>query len=90
MWLTFCVITKHNMPCALSCLSLCDSMDSNLPGSSVYGIFQARILEWVPFPSPGDLPHPGIEPVSPVSSTVQADSLSAEHIGEVCDQYRQS
>ena len=32
---------------------------------SVHGIFQARILEWVAFPSPGALPHPGIEPVSP-------------------------
>ena len=33
-------------------------------GSSVRGILQARILECVPFPSPGDLPDPGIEPVS--------------------------
>ena len=30
-----------------SCLTLCDPMDCSLPGSSVYGIFQARILEWV-------------------------------------------
>ena len=29
------------------CLTLCDPMDCSLPGSSVYGIFQARILEWV-------------------------------------------
>ena len=29
----------------------------------------------LPFPSPGDLPHPGIEPVSPVSPALQADSL---------------
>ena len=35
------------------------------PGSSVHGISQARMLEWVPFPSPGDLPDPGIEPTSP-------------------------
>ena len=41
-------------------------MDSNLPGYSVHGIFQARILEWVAiFPSPEDLPDPGIKPVSP-------------------------
>ena len=39
-------------------------MDYSPPGSSVYGISQARILEWV-LPTPGDLPHPGIEPVSP-------------------------
>ena len=30
-----------------SCLTLCDPMDGSLPGSSVHGIFQARVLEWV-------------------------------------------
>ena len=33
--------------CAQLCLTLCDPMDCNLPGSFVHGIFQARILEWV-------------------------------------------
>ena len=32
---------------AQSCLTLCDPMDCNVPGSSVHGIFQTRILEWV-------------------------------------------
>ena len=32
---------------ALSCTTLCDPMDCSLPGSSVHGIFQARVLEWV-------------------------------------------
>ena len=36
-------------------------MDYSLPGFSVYGISQARIPEWLPFPSPGDLPNLGIE-----------------------------
>ena len=42
---------------------------------------RARILEWVafPFPSPGDLPNPGIEPWYP---TLQADSLPAEPQGK--------
>ena len=31
-----------------SCLTLCDPMDCSLPGSSVHGILQARILEWFP------------------------------------------
>ena len=31
------------------------------------GFPQARILEWLPFPPPGDLPNPGIEPASPVA-----------------------
>ena len=30
-----------------SCLTLCNSMDYSLPGSSIHGIFQARIPEWV-------------------------------------------
>ena len=35
---------------AQSCLTLCDPMDSSLSGSSVHGIFQARILVWVAMP----------------------------------------
>ena len=51
---------------AQSCLTLCNSMDYSPSGFSVHRILQARILEWgLPFPSPGDLPDPGIEPSSP-------------------------
>ena len=32
---------------AQSCLTVCDPMDCSPPGSSVHGIFQASILEWV-------------------------------------------
>ena len=32
---------------AQSCLTLCNPMDCSLPGFSVHGIFQARVLEWV-------------------------------------------
>ena len=45
----------------------------------VHGILQARILEWVAFLSPGDLPNPGIEPGSPA---LQANSLPAEPQGK--------
>ena len=31
---------------AQSCPTLCDPMDCRLPGSSVHGVFQARVLEW--------------------------------------------
>ena len=41
-----------------SCLTLCDPMDCSPPSSSVHGILQARILEWVAVPSSGDLPNP--------------------------------
>ena len=47
-----------------SCPILCNPMDCSLPGSSVHGILQARILEWVAIPYSGDLPNPGIEPAS--------------------------
>ena len=30
-----------------SCLTLCDPIDTSLPGSSIHGSFQARVLEWV-------------------------------------------
>ena len=46
---------------------------------AVHGILQARILEWVAFSSPGDLPNPGIKPRSP---TLQIDSLPAEPQGK--------
>ena len=50
---------------AQSCLTLCDPMDCGLPGSSVYGILQARILGWVAIPFSKNLRDPGIEPGSP-------------------------
>ena len=34
-----------------SCLTLCDPMDYSPPGSSVHGVLQARLLEWVAMPS---------------------------------------
>ena len=39
---------------AQSCPTLCDHMDDSPPGSSVHGILQARVPEWVATPSPGD------------------------------------
>ena len=43
------------------------------------GILQARTLEWLAFPFPGDLPNPGIKPRNPV---LQAGSLAAEPQGK--------
>ena len=62
-----------------SCPTLCDPMDYSPPGSSVHGILQARILEWVAMVhGSGDLPGPGTEPVSPA---LQVDSLPLRHQG---------
>ena len=69
---------KSETEVAQSCLTLCDPMDYSLPGFSVHGIFQARVAEQVAFPSPGDLPNPGIKPRSPA---LQADTLPSEPPG---------
>ena len=42
-----CMKVKSESEVAQSCLTLCDPMDCSLPGSSILGIFQARVLEWV-------------------------------------------
>ena len=79
-----CVLVKqhqHHWKLILLLLSvpkshptLCgDPRDCSLPGSSVHGISQARILE-----SLGNLPNPGIEPSSPAW---QVDSLLLTHLG---------
>ena len=60
-----------------SCRTLCDPTDCSLPGSSVRGVLQARILE-LPFPSPGDLPDPEIEPGSPVSPALEGGFSTTE------------
>ena len=57
----------------------CDPVDCSLPGSSIQGILQARILSGFPFPSPEDLPNPGTEPRSP---SLQEDSLPSDPPGE--------
>ena len=41
-----CMKVKSESEVAQSCLTLCDPMDCSPPGSSVQGIFQARVLEW--------------------------------------------
>ena len=60
---------------AQSCPTFCNPMDCSMPGSSVRGIVQARILEWVTISISRDLPDPGIEPVSPASPALQENSL---------------
>ena len=65
---------------AQSCLTLCDPMVCCLPGFSVHGILQERILEWVDIPfSRGTLLDPEIKPRAPA---LQADSLPSEPPGK--------
>ena len=61
------------------CLTLCDPMDCSLPGASVHGIIQGRILEWVAVPFSRRSSHPGIKLESP---ELQADSLPPKPPGK--------
>ena len=56
---------KKESEVAQSCPTLCDPMDCSLLGSSVHGVFLPEYWSGLPFPSPEDLPNPGIEPGSP-------------------------
>ena len=47
-----------------SCLTLCEPMDHSPTDSSVHGLLQAEYWSGLPFPTPGDLPNPGIQPES--------------------------
>ena len=55
------------------------TMDYSPTGSSLQGIFQTTILEWVDISYSGDLPHPGIKPMSSASPALQEDSLPLSH-----------
>ena len=75
---SFSEVKEVNTLVAQLCLTLCDPMDCSLPDSSVHGILQARILEWVAMPSSRmDLPYPGVKPGSPA---LQAGSLPLSYL----------
>ena len=62
-------------------------LDCSPPGSSVHGIFQVKILEWLPFPSTGDLPDQGS---NPCLLQWQVDSLSLSHWGSPYNSHQPS
>jgi len=66
------VKVKSESEVAQSCPTLCKPVDCSLPGSSVHGILQARILEWIAITFSEDPPDPGIEP---------RDQTQVSHIG---------
>ena len=74
------VEVKSESEVAQSCQTICDPMACNLhqaPPSR--GFSRQEYWSGLPFPSPGDLPDPGIEPRSP---TLQADTLPSEPPGK--------
>ena len=60
---------KSESEVAQSCLTLCDPMDCSLPGSSIHGIFQARVLEW------GAIAFSSSNPTPPLFSYVTLGEL---------------
>ena len=58
--------------------TLCDLIDCNLPGSSVHGFSRQEYWSGLPFPSPGDLPDPRIEPTSPA---LAGGFFTTSHLG---------
>ena len=65
-----------------SCLALRDPVHCSPPGSSVGGILQTRILEWLPCPPPGDLPDPGIKPAAFMSPALAGGLFAASSPGK--------
>ena len=66
------------------CLTLCDPMDCSLPGFSVRGVSQARILDWVAISFSSGSSDPGIKPTCLL---LQADSLPVRYLGSTAHSY---
>ena len=82
-WL--CRTHVMEMVCILShfiCVQLFATPWTGLPGSSVQGILQARILKWVSMQPPGCVPDPGIKPTFLATPALQVDSLPTESPGK--------
>ena len=76
-----CLVTKL-------CLTLHNPMDCCPPGSSVHGISQARILEWVAICFSGDLPDPEAEPPSLVFPALAGRFFTTEPPGTPWNSYK--
>ena len=74
-----CMKVESESGVAQSCLTLHDPMDCSLPGSSVHGIFQARVLEWVPLPSPKKI----LLRYKKMKFCGNMDGLAGYYVGEV-------
>ena len=75
--ITYSMDMKKESEVAQSCPTLCDHMDCSPPGSSIHGILQARILEWVAISSPGDRPNPEIKLISLTSPALAGRFFTA-------------
>ena len=67
---------------AQSCPTLCEPLDCSLPGSSVHGILGEEYWSGLQFSSPGDLPKPGIKPVSLMSPALAGEFFTTVSPGK--------
>ena len=67
------------------CLTVYEPTDCNLSGSSVHGIVQARILEWVAISYSRDLPDPVVEPASLASPLLASELFTTSTIWKALD-----
>ena len=70
-----------------SCLTLCNLWTVACWDPLSLGFSRQEYLSGLPCPPPGDLPDPGIEPISLASPALQADSLPTEPPGKPCIEY---
>ena len=78
------VLTLHACSLAQKCLILCNPTDCSPQAPLSMGLSRQEYWSGLPFPPPGDLLDPGIEPVYPV---LQVDSLPLSHQGSLGDLY---
>ena len=77
LWIVI-IMLLHACPKSLClCLTLCDPMDHGPPGSYVHGFSRQESWSGLPFPSPGDLPNPGIEPRSVTSPALAGEFFTS-------------
>ena len=67
--------------CARLCPTLCDSLIVALQAPLSVGFSMQEYWSGLPFPPPGNLPHPGIEPLSPVAAALAAGFFTIEPYG---------
>ena len=83
-----CIKVKSESEVAQSCLTLRDPMDCSLPGSSVHGIFQARVLEWgaIAFSEVSIASFrkdPSLSPLSHSLSVIEVLAIVKKSIGQI-------
>ena len=73
------VISESESEVAQSCPTLCDPIDSSPPGPPSLGFSRQEHWSGLPFPPPGNLPNPGIEPASLESSILAGRFFTTRH-----------